>query len=224
MHLASLVPLFALALRLPPPPTPHQDVSLTSPSAAAFSRRHALSLGAAAAAATTLAPPAYAAVIERVDDQFAYRVSFPTDWADAPKPVRTHLHELLLSSPTGYKGGKLGITVDPVKINSLEEFGNLDEVTKRVLTVEEGRDGVTSVTLRSNAAEAADAAAGKPSYYAIEWATVSSRGTKVYCCKYCIAQKKLYVLQAQANLDAYDNDEGVRSALTSIVSSFQVSS
>ena len=35
--------------------------------------------------------------------------------------MRTHLHELLLSSPQG-KGVKLGVTVDPVKIDSLEAF------------------------------------------------------------------------------------------------------
>lgn len=96
-------------------------------------------------------------------------------------------------------------------------------MTQRVLGVEEKRDGVQTVTLRANAAEAGDAEAGRPSYYTIEYATVSSRGTKVFCCKYCIANKKLYVLQAQANLDAFDADEKVRAALRGIVSSFAVS-
>ena len=43
---------------------------------------------------------------------------------------------------------KAGVTIDPVKIDSLEQFGTPDEVAKRVLAVEEGRDGVKSVTLR----------------------------------------------------------------------------
>ena len=87
-----------------------------------------------------------------------------------------------------------------------------------MLAVEEGRDGVTSVTLRANAAEAGNATLGTPSYYTIDWVTVSSRGTKIYCCKYCIANVdgkggKLYVLQAQANAAAYDESEEVRGAL-----------
>ena len=89
-----------------------------------------------------------------------------------------------------------------------------------MLAVEEGRDGVTSVTLRANAAEAGNATLGTPSYYTIDWVTVSSRGTKIFCCKYCIANRKLYVLQAQANLDAFDAEEGVRKAVRGIVGSF----
>ena len=65
------------------------------------------------------------------------------------------------------------------------------------------------MTLRANAAESGDAELARPSYYTIEYATVSSRGTKIYCCKYCITNKRLYVLQAQANLDAFDGEEGV---------------
>lgn len=39
-------------------------------------------------------------------------------------------------------------------------------------------------------------AAGSPTYYIIEYAVASSRGKKMYLCKYCIANKRLYVLQA----------------------------
>ena len=91
-----------------------------------------------------------------------------------------------------------------------------------MLGVEEGRDGVKSVTLRANAAEAADPASGVPSYYTIEYVTASSRGTKVFCCKYCIANRKLYVLQAQANAAAFDEDAALRQALRAVVGSFEV--
>ena len=96
------------------------------------------------------------------------------------------------------------------------------QVTRKVLGVEEKRDGVTKVTLRANSAEEGAAAEGRPSYYTIEYATVSSRGTKIFCCKYCIANKKLYVLQAQASLVEFDNDESVRAALRGIAKSFTV--
>ena len=183
-------------------------------------RRSAVSLGLSAIFVLSPAAPlpARAHAAERVDDQFSYRLAYPDDWKDGSKPVKTHLHELLLSSPTG-RGVKLGVTVDPVKIDSLEAFGTLEQTTERVLGVERGRDGVKEVLLRANAAEVSE---GQPTYYTINYVTDSSRGTKVFCCKYCIANKRLYVLQAQANVDAFDSDEAVRDVLRDLVKSFRV--
>ena len=45
---------------------------------------------------------------------------------------------------------------------------------------------------------------GEPPYYLIEYTVESSRGRKVYVCKYCIFNKRLYVLQAQAKQDTFD--------------------
>lgn len=161
-----------------------------------------------------------AEVAQLVDAKFDYRLAYPADWKETGKPVKTHLQEVLYSSPNGYP--KFGVTIDPVTIDSLEAFGTLDQVTERVLAVEATRDGVKTVTLRSNAAQAADAEAGAPSYYTIEYVTESSRGTKLFCCKYCIAKRKLYVLQTQAKLDAFDSDGGVRAQVRSIIGSFTV--
>ena len=60
---------------------------------------------------------------------------------------RAFIHSLAggLAEELAPRGVKLGLTVDPVKIDSLEQFGTLATVTDRVLTVEEGRDGVTDV-------------------------------------------------------------------------------
>ena len=61
-------------------------------------------------------------------------------------------------------------------------------------------------------------------YYLIEYLVESSRGRKVYVCKYCISNKRLYVLQAQAKQDIFDakDDAAVREMLRAAVSSFQV--
>ena len=45
---------------------------------------------------------------------------------------------------------------------------------------------------------------------------------KIFLCKYCIANRRLYVLQAQANVATFDSDEAVRSTLESLVGSFKV--
>ena len=114
----------------------------------------------------------------------------------------------------------LGLTVDPVKIDSLEQFGTLATVTDRVLTVEEGRDGVTDVKLRGAAEE-------RPAgtlYYAITYEVTSSRGKKVYLCRYAIARGRLFVLQLQAPADTWDADAGVRDALGAVAASLEVAS
>ena len=184
--------------------------------------RRAVSAGLASAL-LTLALPTHAdestpSLFERKDTQNAYQLSYPTDWAESGKPVKTHLHELLVAG-SGPGRSKLGVTIDPVKIDSLEQFGSLAQTTERVIGVEQTRDGVKQVTLRGNAAEVAE---GKPTYYTIDYVTESSRGTKIFCCKYCIANRKLYVLQVQCNLDAYDADAQIRANLKGIVDSFQV--
>ena len=138
-------------------------------------------------------------------------------------PVFWVLLVTLLAAPGGPAKMKLGITVDPVKINSLEAFGTLDQVMDRIIAVEETRDGVQNVQLRQKVAQPADPENGTPSYYTIAYVTTSSRGNKIFCCKYSIANGKLYVLQAQAKVDAFDSDESVRETLNGIVSSFSVS-
>eukprot|EP00316_Scyphosphaera_apsteinii_P013453 CAMPEP_0119331996 /NCGR_PEP_ID=MMETSP1333-20130426/81816_1 /TAXON_ID=418940 /ORGANISM="Scyphosphaera apsteinii, Strain RCC1455" /LENGTH=211 /DNA_ID=CAMNT_0007341727 /DNA_START=73 /DNA_END=708 /DNA_ORIENTATION=- len=160
--------------------------------------------------------PLPARTYQLVDDQFSYQLNYPADWKATSKPVRTHLSEALFQSPM--KGVSLGITIDPVKIASLEQFGTAEQVAQRVLAVEENRDGVFSVELRGVTAQS-----GQPSYYTIEYQVESSRGKKVYLCKYCIAKRRLYVLQAQAGLDSWANAD-VRSELQSAVDSFNVMS
>ena len=92
------------------------------------------------------------------------------------------------------------------------------EVAERVLAVEETRDGVLDVKLRALAAQR-----GAASYYTLEYFVESTRGRKVYLCKYAIARNRLYLLQAQAKADDFDDAaSGVREQLRAIVASFRV--
>ena len=202
-------------------PACRHDVPAALPLLAA-SRRLLLAATAAALAtpqpraALALAPPGAA---ELADAALGVRLAYPADWAAAPKPVKTHQYEALLEAPAP-RGVKLGLTVDPVKIDSLEQFGTLATVTDRVLTVEEGRDGVTDVKLRGAAEE-------RPAgtlYYAITYEVTSSRGKKVYLCRYAIARGRLFVLQLQAPADTWDADAGVRDALGAVAASLEVAS
>lgn len=204
------------------PATAFSTAASTSSAATRFDEsvlRRSLLISAAVLAGSPLVQRAIALDTSETlaDERFLYSLSYPSGWNPTQKPVKTHLSEALLNSPR--KGVSLGVTVDPVKIDSLEAFGTPEEVADRVLTVEEGRDGVLDVQLRSLAADA-----GKPSYYTIEYFVESTRGKKVYLCKYCIAQKRLYVLQTQAKVVDYDDAASdVQQQLRAIVASFRVS-
>jgi len=180
-------------------------------------RRSLLALAAATVVSLPMTAPALASTTSLRDEQYGFMLSYPDDWVPAPKPVKTHLSESILQSPI--KGVSLGVTVDPVKIASLRQFGSAEQVATRVLDTELTRDGVKDVLLRKVSAEE-----GEPPYYLIEYLVESSRGRKVYVCKYCIYQQRLYVLQAQAKQDTFDaaNDASVRDTLAAAVSSFRV--
>ena len=60
-----------------------------------------------------------------LDKDFGYELSYPSTFMLSNKPVKTHLSESVLKSPM--RGVQLGITVDPVRIASLEQFGTLEE-------------------------------------------------------------------------------------------------
>lgn len=132
-----------------------------------LARRSFMTLAAIAVASPTA--PALASIANLRDEQFGYTLSYPDDWVPAPKPVKTHLSESLLQSPI--RGVSLGVTVDPVKINSLTQFGTAEQasqnsaankakhddthrptrvaqVAARVLDTELTRDGVKDVFLR----------------------------------------------------------------------------
>lgn len=149
--------------------------------------------------------------------EFAYTLSVPSAWVPDDKPVKTHQHEMLLAAPSSPARAKVGVTIDPVSIGRLEDFGTAEQTAERVLAVERGRDGVKTVALRGLAVES-----GEPSYYVIEWASTTSRGDKVFCCRYAIANRRLYVLQASAKLEAFESDAAVREELKAIVDSFKV--
>lgn len=60
-----------------------------------------------------------------VDKESGYELLYPSTFMLSNKPVKTHLSEAVLKAPM--RGVQLGVTVDPVRIASLEQFGTLEE-------------------------------------------------------------------------------------------------
>lgn len=145
-----------------------------------------------------------------------FQLAYPAEWKEAKKPVQTHQDEILFKS-SSTKGTEVGITVDPVKIDSLSQFGTPKEVGKKVMGVERAKDGVLSAKLL--AVGQADYE-GVP-YYTIEYESESTRGNKHFIACVAINKKKLYVLTAQAKIDSFPKEE---QNLRRVVASFRLTS
>ncbi|KAJ8604658.1 hypothetical protein CTAYLR_006516 [Chrysophaeum taylorii] len=121
-----------------------------------------------------------------------FEFEYTSDFEIKPKPVKTHLDEVLV------KNGKrqIGVVVDPVKLASLADFGSPGDVGARVVAAERARDGVT-------AADLLDARALPDGSYRLEYTNASSRGDTHFLARVTVANGRLYILTAQARLDDF---------------------
>jgi len=137
--------------------------------------------------------------------QFGYTVTPPPTFVSSNKPLKTHLDEINFSPPD-VRGYTLGITVDPVRISSIREFGSPEEVAARVVTAEVNRDGVFEVTLAKDPREDASGGVG---CYDIEYISDGKRGKKRYVTRIYIKDGFLYVLTVQSKEDEFDKGREV---------------
>ena len=133
--------------------------------------------------------------------QFGYTVTPPPTFVSSNKPLKTHLDEINFSPPPDVRGYTLGITVDPVRISSIREFGTPEEVAARVVTAEVNRDGVFEVTLTKDPREDTSIGVG---CYDIEYISNGKRGKKRYVTRIYIKDGFLYVLTVQSKEDEFD--------------------
>ena len=129
--------------------------------------------------------------------KFSYTVTPPPSFAPGNKPLRTHLDEINFSPPD-VRGYTLGVTVDPVRISSIKDFGTPEEVAARVVTAEVNRDGVFEVTLAKDPVE--DSAG----CYDIEYISDGKRGKKRFATRIYIKDGFLYVLTVQSKEAEFD--------------------
>jgi hypothetical protein len=124
------------------------------------------------------------------EGQFGYTITLPVAIDISNKPLQTHLDEVNLQ--TGQKGYYYGITVDPIRIKSLREFGTPNEVAAKIVMAELRRDGVLDVTVGRDPTE--DATTGG---YDVEYISDGKRGKKHFVTRTIVSDGKLYVLTVQ---------------------------
>lgn len=149
---------------------------------------------------------------DRDTDKFSYSIDIPSTMKQSAKPVKTHQDEVNFGSES-ISRYQYGVTVDPVRINSLKEFGTPEEVAARVVTAEINRDGIFEVSLLKDPMESSDGA------YVLEYLSVGKRGRKNYLNKIFIKNNELYVLTAQCKEENYTTLE---MELKKTLESFQV--
>ncbi|KAL7538457.1 hypothetical protein ACHAWF_006096 [Thalassiosira exigua] len=176
-------------------------------------RRKLIQQTSAAVAASLLLPPSPASASEDAPQQpsqtytrtpspgdkfqFGYTITPPPGFAQGNKPLKTHLDEINFSPPD--RGYTLGITVDPVRIKRISEFGTPEEVAARVVTAEVNRDGVFKVTLAKDPREGAGGEC-----YDVEYVSDGKRGTKRFATRIYVRDGFLYVLTVQSKESDYD--------------------
>lgn len=151
----------------------------------------------------------------RRTEQLAYQFQPPREFGTAPtnKPLKTHLDEVNFISPNR-KGYQFGITVDPVRIDSLQSFGTPEEVAAKVVLSEVNRDGVFDVTLMED-----PLVVNNNKAYQLNYLSVGKRGRKRYVSRFAIVHKKLYALTAQCLEEDYGD---LKKELLTAVDSFLV--
>lgn len=174
------------------------------------SRRSAISNLSIAASAflTGLGAPELASAAAATAEPFVrqgkgYGYTFvpPEGFAPGKKPVQTHLDEVNFNLE-GVPKYSYGVTVDPVRINSLKEFGKPEEVAARVVTAEVNRDGIFEVTLAKDPVED-----GETGAYAIDYVSDGKRGKKHFVTRIFVKDQKLYVMTAQCKEEEYAERE-----------------
>eukprot|EP00562_Extubocellulus_spinifer_P000260 CAMPEP_0178480584 /NCGR_PEP_ID=MMETSP0696-20121128/5773_1 /TAXON_ID=265572 /ORGANISM="Extubocellulus spinifer, Strain CCMP396" /LENGTH=309 /DNA_ID=CAMNT_0020108033 /DNA_START=19 /DNA_END=948 /DNA_ORIENTATION=- len=132
---------------------------------------------------------------------YGYTFTPPPGFSPGKKPVPTHLDEVNFNLE-GVRGYQFGITVDPVRITTLREFGTPEEVAARVVTAEVNRDGIFTVSLTKDPAE--DTSSGA---YDIEYVSEGKRGTKHFVTRIYVKDQKLYVMTAQVKAEEFGERE-----------------
>ena len=200
--------------------------------ARAFSRRAAIMLTSAWLSAGNAASAPAALAVESSQPDFAvfadpknlFRLEYPVGWEEVNKAGAT----LLLRDPT-QKYSQIGVTVSPVKIASLAEFGSVRDIGEKLTRAEAAKESTVpgGVTLVFEG-ERVGPASGT-TFYEYEYRLVTTRGNKRVFNAVAVQNNVLYIMNAQvfekgddATADEIAAVASVASALRRVMRAFDV--
>ena len=137
----------------------------------------------------------------RTGKGFSYTFSPPPGFTEGNKPLKTHFDEVNFSKE-GFRGYQYGVTIDPVRLKSLSQFGTPEEVAAKIVTAEVNRDGIFEVTLYRDPVEDTETGA-----YEIDYISDGKRGKKYFMTRTAVKDGMLYVLTAQVKEEDFKERE-----------------
>lgn len=198
-----------------------------------FTRRDAIILTTAGftTGLSLLTPPAFAEqpvpdptrMAVFVDAKNLFRVEYPETWVPVNKAGAT----LLLRDPS-MKYSQIGVTVSPVRIRSLGEFGTAHEIGEKLLNAEAAKESTYpgGVTLVDETERVGKSGA---TFYEYEYRLVTTRGNKKVFSSVAVENNTLFIMNAQvfeknddASEEEKNNVDAVAETLRRVVRLFDV--
>lgn len=115
------------------------------------------------------------------------------------------------------KGFSVGVAVDPVKIQRIQDIGSPADVGKRIVGLEQRKEGVTLVELLES--RQANGPPNNTIYYCFDYVVESTRGEKRYLAKAGVKDQRLYVLTVEVKRPEYDQ---AKPQIDGILESFMI--
>jgi len=143
------------------------------------------------------------------DGSFKLSLSLPSSdqFSLKQKPLKTHAEELTFcpsDSSERCSAKTFGVTVDPVKIKSLSEFGSPEEIVERIADAERGRDGIFEVKV-------AGFAPVKGGGVDVDYISKGKRGEKFVSTRTYVLNQKLFVFTSSVKGEAgFDDMKNIR--------------
>ncbi|KAF6253045.1 PsbP-domain-containing protein [Scenedesmus sp. NREL 46B-D3] len=128
-----------------------------------------------------------------VNAQQLYKLSVPAGWDRKDKAGA----DVLFEDPAR-RSTSVGVTVSPVRVASIEQFGGLEAVGKRLLDAERKKESTLDAQLLSYSSRTGD---GGALLYDYEYSLDSTRGLKRILNTVTITGSKLYILNANFKCD-----------------------
>lgn len=126
------------------------------------------------------------------DDKNLFCLAYPEGWEVVNKAGAT----LLLRDPAE-KYSQIGVTVSPVKISSLSEFGSVHEIGEKLLRAEAAKESTVpgGVTLISESQR--EGASSAATFYDYDYRLVTTHGNKRVLNSVAVENNTLYIMNAQ---------------------------
>jgi|TARA_B110000483_G_scaffold33697_1_gene40977 hypothetical protein len=136
---------------------------------------------------------------EYVDETNNFHLSYPREWVLEKKAGAT----ALFKNPS-VKYASIGVTVTPVRIDSLKEFGSLEDIGAKLVEAESKKQTTVpggTFMERQSERESVDT---KTTFYEYEYRLITTHGNKRVYNYVGVRDRTLFIVNAQA----YEIEEG----------------